>query len=217
MQLGSEHCRNPSLLDVPPLQGLSLWVTLTEFHRRQRYSSVLVYLSRKQLLRRLRFKSSRLIGSVFFLFGRSVRGDMEGLWRSLRVGPWQSVTGKVKSSELVERSLPTARSSSWSRLPPRISSTYSSGQNDRQKTAPQIEYRGSVFKALDLDESLRRAVRFATEAEDFGTTAELFSQIRILFERYIGLTSPESALSSVRVPDTSSRQERRGLEAEPRS
>jgi hypothetical protein len=67
-------------------------------------------------------------------------------------------------------------------------------QNNRKKIAPQIEHRERVYKALDLDESLRNAVRFATEAEDFGTTAKLLSQIRILFERCIGLTSPESAL-----------------------
>ena len=74
--------------------------------------------------------------------------------------------------------------------------------DDRQKVAPRIEYRGNVFKALDLDESLRRAVRFATQAEDFGTTAKLFSQIRILFERHIGLTSPESALLTAWVCST---------------
>jgi len=75
-------------------------------------------------------------------------------------------------------------------------------QNNRKKIAPQIEHRERVYKALDLDESLRRAIRFPSSADAYGTNKELFAQIRILFERYIGLTSPEGALLTAWVCST---------------
>jgi hypothetical protein len=75
-------------------------------------------------------------------------------------------------------------------------------QNNRKKIAPQIEHRERVYKALDLDESLRRAIRFPSSADAYGTNKELFAQIRILFEQYIGLTSPEGALLTAWVCST---------------
>jgi hypothetical protein len=65
---------------------------------------------------------------------------------------------------------------------------------DRQKIAPRIEYRGSVYEAPELDGSLRKAIRFPSDVKEFGTKKQLFAQMQILFERHIGLTSPESAL-----------------------
>ena len=64
----------------------------------------------------------------------------------------------------------------------------------RKTIAPQIEYRDRVYQALDLDETLLRAIHFPSDAKDFGTARQLFSQIRNLFERYVGLSSAESAL-----------------------
>jgi hypothetical protein len=64
----------------------------------------------------------------------------------------------------------------------------------RKTIAQQIEYRGRVYQAPDLDEVLRTAIRFPGDAEAYGTTRKFFAQIRILFERYIGLTPPEGSL-----------------------
>ncbi len=75
-------------------------------------------------------------------------------------------------------------------------------QNSRKKIAPQIEHRERVYKALDLDESLRRAIRLPSSADAYGTNKKLFAQVRILFERYIGLTSPEGALLTAWVCST---------------
>jgi hypothetical protein len=73
---------------------------------------------------------------------------------------------------------------------------------DRQKIAPRIEYRGSIYEAPELDESLRKAIRFPSDVKKFGTNKQLFAQIQILFERYVGLTSPESALLTAWVCST---------------
>ncbi len=64
----------------------------------------------------------------------------------------------------------------------------------RKTIAPQIEYRDRVYQAPDLDPTLLRAVHFPSDANDYGTARQLFSQIRGFFERYVGLSSPESAL-----------------------
>ena len=67
--------------------------------------------------------------------------------------------------------------------------------NGHQKTiAHQVEHRGRLYRAHDIDESLLRAIHFPRDASDYGTARQLFSQIRNLFERYAGLPSPESAL-----------------------
>jgi hypothetical protein len=75
-------------------------------------------------------------------------------------------------------------------------------QNDRKQIARRIEYRENVYEAVDLHESLRRAIRFPNDAEEFGTTAKLFGQMRILFEKDLGLASPESALLTAWVCST---------------
>ena len=72
----------------------------------------------------------------------------------------------------------------------------------RKTIAPQIEYRDRVYQAPDLDETLRRAIRFPSDADDYGTARKLFAQIRNLFERYIGLTSPEGSLMTAWVCST---------------
>jgi hypothetical protein len=67
-------------------------------------------------------------------------------------------------------------------------------KGDRKQIAPRIEFQGSAYEAPELDESLRRAIRFPSDVKEFGTSKQLLAQMRIPFERYIGLTSPESAL-----------------------
>jgi hypothetical protein len=67
--------------------------------------------------------------------------------------------------------------------------------NGHQKSiAHQVEHHGRLYLAQDLDETLLRAIHFPRDANDYGTARQLFSQIRNLFDRYVGLSSPESAL-----------------------
>jgi hypothetical protein len=67
--------------------------------------------------------------------------------------------------------------------------------NGHQKSiAHQLEHDGRVYRAHDLDETLLRAIHFPSDANDYGTARQLFSQICKLFQRYVGLSSPESAL-----------------------
>jgi hypothetical protein len=72
----------------------------------------------------------------------------------------------------------------------------------RKTIAPQIEYRDRIYLPCDLDETLRRAMRFPSNADDYGATKKFFAQIRMLFERYIGLTQPESSLMTAWVVST---------------
>lgn len=72
----------------------------------------------------------------------------------------------------------------------------------RKTIAPKIEYRDRVYQAPDLDESIRRAIRFPSDADDYGTAKKFFAQIRILFERFIGLTPPEGSLMTAWVCST---------------
>jgi hypothetical protein len=72
----------------------------------------------------------------------------------------------------------------------------------RKTIAPKIKYRDRVYQASDLDETLRRAIRFPKDADDYGTTKKFFAQIRILFEKHIGLTPPEGSLMTAWVCST---------------
>jgi hypothetical protein len=64
----------------------------------------------------------------------------------------------------------------------------------RKTVAPQVKYSGRVYQAVDLDETLLRAIRFPSNADDYGTTQKLFTGVCNLFERYIGLAHSEAAL-----------------------
>jgi hypothetical protein len=72
----------------------------------------------------------------------------------------------------------------------------------RKIIAPQIDYRDRVYQAPDVNDTLRRAIRLPTHAADYGTTKKFFAEIRILFERYVGLTLLESSLMSAWVCST---------------
>jgi hypothetical protein len=62
--------------------------------------------------------------------------------------------------------------------------------------APEVEHGGYRYEPIQLHCSLRQAVRFPNGAASYGTTRQLFAEIAGLFERYIGLSKPEAALSA---------------------
>ena len=65
----------------------------------------------------------------------------------------------------------------------------------RQQTiARHVKHRGRIYEATDVDESLRVAIRFPTEAAPYGTAHQLFSGVRDVFARYLGLALPEASL-----------------------
>jgi hypothetical protein len=72
----------------------------------------------------------------------------------------------------------------------------------RKTIAPQIECGDHVFQTPDLDPTLIKAMRFPRDAGDYGTNGKLFAQIRILFERHIGLTPAEASLMTAWVCST---------------
>lgn len=58
--------------------------------------------------------------------------------------------------------------------------------------APQVEYRGCVYQAVDLPETTRRAIRFPVDAKSYDR--ELFIRVLDLFGRYVGVSRSEAAL-----------------------
>jgi hypothetical protein len=64
----------------------------------------------------------------------------------------------------------------------------------QQKIAPQIEYRGRLYQVPEVEETLLAAIRFPSDAVDYGTPQKLFSGVCDLFARYIGIAPPEAAL-----------------------
>jgi hypothetical protein len=67
---------------------------------------------------------------------------------------------------------------------------------NRQKKiiAPQVTHSGLVYQAPNVHETLVRAIRFPRDAVDNGLPRMLFAEVLTLFQRYIGLASPEAAL-----------------------
>jgi hypothetical protein len=128
--------------------------------------------------------------------------DMEGLWRSLRVKPRAELLIGIESSETSGEIFADGSMIE-------LVSSATDNQLDllfwnkhRKIIASQIEYRDRVYQAPDVDETLRRAIRLPKHEADYGTTKKLFAEIRILFERYVGLTLPESSLMSAWVCST---------------
>jgi hypothetical protein len=64
----------------------------------------------------------------------------------------------------------------------------------QQKIAPQIEYHGRLYQVPEAQETLLAAMRFPSDAVDYGTAQKLFSGVCDLFARYIGIAPPEAAL-----------------------
>ncbi len=66
-------------------------------------------------------------------------------------------------------------------------------RNQQNKVAPQIEHRGRLYQVPDADETLLQAIRFPSDALDYGTAQKLFAEVCEVFARYIGLAFPEAA------------------------
>ena len=65
----------------------------------------------------------------------------------------------------------------------------------RQQTiARHVKHRGRIYEAIDVNELLRVAIRFPTDAAPYGTAHQFFSGVRDVFTRYIGLALPEASL-----------------------
>jgi hypothetical protein len=64
----------------------------------------------------------------------------------------------------------------------------------RKTIAQQIEHSGQKYQPRDLDETIRRTIRFPHDTKSYGSTRKLLRRARELFERHAGLTQPASAL-----------------------
>jgi len=64
----------------------------------------------------------------------------------------------------------------------------------KQRIARQVQHSRCIYQPPDLDESLRRAIRFPPSAQSYGSTGKLLGRVRQLFAGYAGLPRPESAL-----------------------
>ena len=70
------------------------------------------------------------------------------------------------------------------------------------RIAPQIDHLRHVYQPPELDVSLRRAMRFPSAAKTYGRAKSLFKGVASLFERYIGLPAPETAMVTAWVATT---------------
>lgn len=60
--------------------------------------------------------------------------------------------------------------------------------------APQVKYVGRIYQAPHVHETLVRAIRFPSDAVNYGTPQELFDETRSLFAQYVGLAPAQAAL-----------------------
>jgi hypothetical protein len=67
---------------------------------------------------------------------------------------------------------------------------------NRVRIAPQIDHLRQVYRPLELDVSIRQAMRFPSAARPYASTKALFNGIANLFERYIGLSAPEAVMAT---------------------
>jgi hypothetical protein len=70
------------------------------------------------------------------------------------------------------------------------------------RIVPQIDHLHHVYQPLELDVSLRRAIRFPSTARTYGSTKALFKGIASQFEHYIGLSAPEAAMVTTWITTT---------------
>jgi hypothetical protein len=62
--------------------------------------------------------------------------------------------------------------------------------------AQQIDHLRQVYRPLELEVSIRQAMRFPSAARPYASIKALFKEIANLFERYIGLSAPEAAMAT---------------------
>ncbi|HEX3352953.1 MAG TPA: hypothetical protein VHS34_09040 [Terriglobales bacterium] len=62
--------------------------------------------------------------------------------------------------------------------------------------APQVEYGGRTYQAQELHGSVLGAMRLPPGAVDYGTTLQLFTELRDAFEKYLGFSANLAGLSA---------------------
>ena len=67
---------------------------------------------------------------------------------------------------------------------------------EKVHTAPQVTYRGVVYRAPDLDPSILRALRFPNGATDYRSATKLFTNIATLSREHLGLPEDLAAFTS---------------------
>jgi hypothetical protein len=60
--------------------------------------------------------------------------------------------------------------------------------------APEIRHAGRVYKPVELDASIRRAIRLASGVADYIAPGALFRELADLFQQYIGVPETEAFL-----------------------
>lgn len=61
------------------------------------------------------------------------------------------------------------------------------------RIAPEIRYRGSVYRPPDLDPSILQALRFPPGATAYGTLAELFTSVSDLYRKHLAMPKDRAA------------------------
>ena len=63
-----------------------------------------------------------------------------------------------------------------------------------KKISAQLHFRGRVYEAPDIDETLLQAIPFPSDAVPYGAASRLLSEVCEIFARYVGLPPPEASL-----------------------
>ncbi|MBV9339339.1 MAG: hypothetical protein JO159_00430 [Acidobacteria bacterium] len=58
--------------------------------------------------------------------------------------------------------------------------------------APQVEYGGRIYRAVDVEPSILEATRFPGVPVDYGTTRQLFTELATAFELHLDFSEPEA-------------------------
>ena len=62
----------------------------------------------------------------------------------------------------------------------------------KRSISPEIDYRGHLFQAEQLDSSILRATRFPREPADYGTIRQLFTELAATFGKYLAFSKSEA-------------------------
>ena len=67
-------------------------------------------------------------------------------------------------------------------------------ENGKQTIASRIEHGGRAYELPDMNETIVEAIRFPSDANEYGSAGNLFAEICEVFARYLGIASEEAAL-----------------------
>lgn len=67
---------------------------------------------------------------------------------------------------------------------------------------PRVEYEGTIFNPPQIDESVRRAIRFPKGATEYGSTAELFSKLSAECTKHFAFSESSAAITAAWVIST---------------